>query len=88
MIWKKEVELKYIFKLAFPTHSTDLRLCVCTVKICLSGTVDCFRQLISLLCMNWLISRIIIRIIKETLTSQWMLLTWLDLTMSGTVLTF
>ena len=52
MIWKKEVELKYIFKLAFPTHSTDLRLCVCTVKMCLSGTVDCFRQVILLLCMN------------------------------------
>ena len=84
MIWKKEVELKYIFKLAFPTHSTDLRLCVCTVKICLSGTVDCFRQVISLLCMNWLISRII----KETLTPHWTLLTWLDLTTSGTVLTF
>ena len=84
MIWKKEVELKYIFKLAFPTHSTDLRLCVCTVKICLSGTVDSFRQVISLLCMNWLISRII----KETLTPHWTLLTWLDLTTSGTVLTF
>ena len=73
-----------IFKLAFPTHSTDLRLCVCTVKIFRSGTVDCFRQVISLLCMNWLICRII----EETLTSHWTLLTWLNLTMSGTVLTF